>query len=266
MTFAAIVLVALATAVAVGPRPVVVRVRRALGESAPRRGARSSAVNTRHDPASEAGAIDLPAIGSRSPLSGARPRAMASIVAAAAIALFVSAPAVVVIAPAVAAGTWWLLGRAEPAEQARYRRRLDIEVPLAAELLAAALAAGCPVGGAVSMVGRSMGGPLGAALCRCAAAAGVGSDPVQVWAPLRAEPALVPLARALEAAVARGTSPVPALQRIAEDTRLAARWAAQGRARALGARAAAPLGLCFLPAFVLLAVVPLVATSGAGLF
>jgi hypothetical protein len=52
------------------------------------------------------------------------------------------------------------------------------------------------------------------------------------------------------------------LQRVAEDARDAARWDAQARARALGARAAAPLGLCFLPAFVLVGIVPVVAGVG----
>lgn len=260
MTMLAIAMIALAAAVAVGPRAAVGRVRRALPPPPSRHGVRDSAVAGGRAPSTASG----PATGSV--MSGARSRAAASALSGLAIALFVSGPAVVLAVPTVVTATWWLLGRAEPAARARERQRLDIEVPLAAELLAAAIAAGCPVVGAVGVVGRSMGGPLGTALGRCAAAAEVGSDPAQVWAPLRAEPALVPVARALAAAIARGTSPVPALQRIAEDSRLAARWAAQGRARALGARAAAPLGLCFLPAFVLLAVVPLVATSGAGLF
>lgn len=199
-------------------------------------------------------------------MSGGRARALAAALAGIAVALFVTGPAMILAVPAVVMATWWLLGRTEPSARARDRRRLEIELPLAAELLAAALTAGCSVTTAVSVVGRALGGPVGTALSRSAAAAGVGSDLDRVWAPLRAEPALVPLARALDASVARGTSPVPALQRIAEDARLAARWAAQGRARSLGARAAAPLGLCFLPAFVLLAVVPLVVTSGAGIF
>jgi hypothetical protein len=52
------------------------------------------------------------------------------------------------------------------------------------------------------------------------------------------------------------------LERVAEDARDTARRAAEARARSLGARAAAPLGLCFLPAFVLVGVVPIVVTAG----
>lgn len=253
MTALAILLVALAAGCAVGTRPAVDRVRRALA------GAESS---PDHEPASNNS--DEPVSGSA--LSGRRSRALSSALAGVAVALFVPAPAMVVAVPVVAGGCWWLLGRAEPASRARERRRLDLDVPLAAELLAAAITAGCSVGDAVAVVGRALGGPAGRALRRSAAAAAVGSHPAAVWAPLRAESALIPLARALDAAVSRGTSPVPALQRIAEDARLDARWTAQGRARSLGARAAAPLGLCFLPAFVLLAVVPLVATTASDLF
>ncbi|PSL05416.1 hypothetical protein CLV30_104286 [Haloactinopolyspora alba] len=70
------------------------------------------------------------------------------------------------------------------------------------------------------------------------------------------------MARALVSTMSRGTSPVAALRRTAAEAREAARWAGEAKARSLGARAAAPLGLCFLPAFVLVGVVPMVATSG----
>jgi hypothetical protein len=79
---------------------------------------------------------------------------------------------------------------------------------------------------------------------------------------LAVDPAIRPLARALAATAARGTSPVPVLNRVAQDARDAARWEAESRARSVGARAAAPLGLCFLPAFVLVGIVPVVATAG----
>src|SRR5690625_3352647 len=256
MTVVAVLMIGLAATVAVGPRPEVARLRRILGTD--RRDE-----NGKDEKGSDgrAGGHD-----ESSRLGGRRARLWASALAGLAVALFVPFPLALVAMPLVAAGTWWVLGRAEPAARARERRKLDIELPLAAELLAAALSAGSSIVGAVDIVGNALDGPLGRALRRCAASAAVGVRPEQVWAALRQEDSLVSLARVLDAAIVRGTSPVPALHRIAEDARMAARWSAQGRARALGARAAAPLGLCFLPAFVLLAVVPLVATSGSGLF
>ncbi len=135
-------------------------------------------------------------------------------------------------------------------------------LPLAADLMTAALSAGCPPAAAAESVGAAIGGPLGRALIDAAAAASVGVEPDRAWSGLAAEPAVRPLARALTAAMTRGTSPSPVLERVAADARDAARWAGEARARSLGARAAAPLGLCFLPAFVLVGVVPIIATSG----
>lgn len=257
MTVVAALVIGLAATIVVGPRPAVARLRRILGTgrwdgSGSERGQSSHGSKDGDD--------------GEGRLSGRRARQLASAFAGVAVALFVPFPMAVVAIPVVAAGAWWVLGRAEPAARARKRRQLAIELPLAAELLAAALSAGCSIAGAVDVVGHALDGPLGRALRRCAASAAVGVRPEQMWAALRDEDGLVSLARVLDAAIVRGTSPVPALHRIAEDARLAARWSAQGRARALGARAAAPLGLCFLPAFVLLAVVPLVATSGSDLF
>ncbi|MGH8825880.1 MAG: type II secretion system F family protein, partial [Jiangellaceae bacterium] len=100
------------------------------------------------------------------------------------------------------------------------------------------------------------------ALVAAAAAARVGADPSSAWVNLADDPALGTLARALAGAGTHGASPVAMLERVAADARDAARWEAQARARALGARAAAPLGLCFLPAFVLVGIVPVVAGAG----
>lgn len=56
-----------------------------------------------------------------------------------------------------------------------------------------------------------------------------------------------------------GAALAPSLSRLARDQRRVARSAAAARARAAGIRALAPLGLCFLPAFILLGVVPAIA-------
>jgi hypothetical protein len=49
--------------------------------------------------------------------------------------------------------------------------------------------------------------------------------------------------------------------RLAEDLRRRDRADVESRARSVGVKAALPLGLCLLPAFVLVGVVPLVAGS-----
>ena len=49
------------------------------------------------------------------------------------------------------------------------------------------------------------------------------------------------------------------MERLAGDLARRARADAEDRARAVGVKAALPLGLCLLPAFVLVGIVPLVA-------
>ncbi|MFD0891079.1 type II secretion system F family protein, partial [Streptosporangium algeriense] len=49
------------------------------------------------------------------------------------------------------------------------------------------------------------------------------------------------------------------LTRLADDARQEARSAASAAALRVGVQAVAPLGLCFLPAFVCLGIVPVVA-------
>lgn len=161
---------------------------------------------------------------------------------------------------AVGVTAWIGLSRLEPAAVLRRRQHVAAAVPLAAELLAAAVAAGAPPDRAAEAVGGAIGGPLGEELVAAAAAARMGADPPTAWAGLLADPAARSLGRALLRSAARGTSPVGALERASRDARDAARWAAEARARSVGARAAAPLGLCFLPAFILVGIVPLVAT------
>jgi Flp pilus assembly protein TadB len=168
--------------------------------------------------------------------------------------------------PAVGAGlgslAWLTLRRLESAADVRAREARTQTIPLAAQLLATAVAAGSPPVEATEVVADALGGPLGATLRAAAASARIGADPASDELTLAADPALRPLARALAGAMTRGVSPVNVLDRVAHDARATARWAAEARARSLGARAAAPLGLCFLPAFVLVGIVPVVATAG----
>ncbi len=245
-TLAAVVCAALAAGALPGPSPTAARLRRALGRSpAPPRSGRAG-----------------PGAATTGVLSSARARALVAALGAVGVLAVVGGFAGVVVAAFVGVATWVGLSRLEPPGLVRDRERAVAAVPLTADLLAAALGAGCPPVVAVAAVAEAVGGPLGSALRTAAATARIGADPTRAWAAMAADPGLRPLARALAAATGRGTSPVPVLQRVADDARDTARRAAEARARSLGARAAAPLGLCFLPAFVLVGVVPIVVTAG----
>ncbi len=251
MSVAAALCAALAVVVGLAPAPGPTRLRSVLG-------ARS--VSARGAADQRAGSVPANWPTSR------RGRALAAGSAAVAGVTLLGWPVGAVLGAGLGVATWFWLPRLEPRARVRGREHVAGMLPLAADLLAAAVTAGCPPVVAAEAVGAAIGGPLGRALVDAAAAASVGADPARAWAPITAEPTVRPLARSLESALTKGTSPGPALRRAAADAREATRRAGEARARALGARAAAPLGLCFLPAFVLLGVVPIVVTSGAALF
>ena len=70
-----------------------------------------------------------------------------------------------------------------------------------------------------------------------------------------------PLMAAIRSAAFDGTPLLPALERVAAETRLLRRRQAEHDARRLPVQLLLPLVLCVLPAFVLLAVVPLIVAS-----
>lgn len=151
-------------------------------------------------------------------------------------------------------------GRLARAEERRRRSRLIADLPLAIDLLAACLRGGTPWGEAVEAVAGAVGGPLGEDLHGVAVQIRLGADPEAVWLSLAAEPALASFARTAIRAVQSGAAPAGPLARLARDQRRTARTAAAARARTAGIMSLAPLGACFLPGFVLLGVVPAIAS------
>jgi pilus assembly protein TadC len=155
-----------------------------------------------------------------------------------------------------------LLSRLEPRAVRDQQERLLADLPLLLDLLAACLAGGAPPTAAATAVAAALPGPAGDRLHAVAAALAVGSPPAEAWSTLAggaADDPLSPAARAL-ARAAEGGAPVAAtVSRVAADARAEARARGEQAARRVGVRAVAPLGLCFLPAFVLLGIVPVVA-------
>jgi pilus assembly protein TadC len=168
-----------------------------------------------------------------------------------------------VVGAAVAAAVVALARRREPVEARRRRERLIADLPFAAEMLAACLRAGQPTRAAVEAVAEAMGGPLGETLAAVGGRLMLGADPEEAWAVAAAEPALAPLARAMTRAALSGAPVADFLARLAADARQEARALSAAAARKVGVHAVAPLGLCFLPAFVCLGIVPVVAGLAA---
>ncbi|MDN3296165.1 type II secretion system F family protein [Streptomyces ficellus] len=131
-------------------------------------------------------------------------------------------------------------------------------LPLAADLLAACLSAGAAPREAAEAVGESLGGPVGDRLARAAAELRLGGEPAEAWGRFGEIPGARPLARCLERASASGAPAADAVSRLAAGLR--AEQARQATARAQRAQVliTAPVGLCFLPAFLAVGVAPVV--------
>lgn len=138
-------------------------------------------------------------------------------------------------------------------------------LPLAADLLAACAASGAGPGAAAEAVGRSLGGPLGERLARTAAELRLGGEPAEVWGRFGAIPGAEGLARCMERAGSSGAPAAEAVARHATALRATRARVAAARARRAQVLISAPVGLCFLPAFLAVGVAPVVIGLAAGL-
>ncbi|MEU6668658.1 type II secretion system F family protein [Streptomyces sp. NPDC046727] len=138
------------------------------------------------------------------------------------------------------------------------------QLPLAADLLAACIAAGAGPVIAAQAVGEALGGPVGQALARGAAEVRLGGAPADAWRNLALLPGAGVLARLLERADESGLPAAGPVARLASDAR--ADWArtATARARRAAVLISAPVGLCFLPAFIAVGVLPVVIGLAGG--
>ncbi|HYJ71353.1 MAG TPA: type II secretion system F family protein [Actinomycetota bacterium] len=160
----------------------------------------------------------------------------------------------------VAAGVVWVvLGRAEtPAQRAR-RVRVRTELPHVVGLLAAAVRGGLPPADALALVCVALPGPAADSLATLPPRIALGVDPAEAWRVLETDPGLAPLGRTLARSARTGEPIADALDRLGAELAARARADAEDAARRVGVRAAVPLGLCLLPAFLLIGIVPVVA-------
>ncbi|MEW2587490.1 type II secretion system F family protein [Streptomyces virginiae] len=145
------------------------------------------------------------------------------------------------------------------------QREAERQLPFAADLLAACLAAGAGPVEAAEVVGESLGGPVGERLASAGAELRLGGEPGSGWGRLAEIPGARALADCLERAARTGAPAAEPMSRLASGLR-------EERARRAGARAqraavlvTAPVGLCFLPAFLSIGVAPVVIGMASGL-
>jgi pilus assembly protein TadC len=148
---------------------------------------------------------------------------------------------------------------AEPGDVRRARRQAARDLPALVELLAATLRSGASPGDGLGIVCDALPGPVADRLAGVRAGLALGVAPAEAWTALAGDPVLAPLGRALARAETTGASVVTTVERLADELEERELAVAEDRARAVGVRAAVPLGLCLLPAFIVLGIVPTVA-------
>jgi pilus assembly protein TadC len=197
---------------------------------------------------------DRPAIGRPLPAWAWRPVAGAAF--GAVLAGHGLAAAVLAVAAGALAGPARRATRRTAAERARAVRDLT----RAADLLGVCLEAGSTLPDALRTVADVLpeAGSVAARLRSAAALLQVGGDPADVAADGPGDDPARRLLRTVARAARTGAALTEALRDLADEERDRARWAALERARRAGVRAVGPLAACFLPAFVLVGVVPVV--------
>ncbi|USR79313.1 type II secretion system F family protein [Arcanobacterium pinnipediorum] len=138
------------------------------------------------------------------------------------------------------------------------------------DVAAAALLSGSSLPDTLRMLGKSLGGSkVGAGgysadkLHETANMLVMGATWDEAW---RDVEGFELLARTLQPAWVDGVAPVPLLERAARTLQLTRVRRAKESAGRLGAALVMPLGLCFLPAFIIVGVVPIVAGLATSLW
>ena len=153
------------------------------------------------------------------------------------------------------------LGWVEPARSRRRRRQLLMDAPQALELLASCLAAGLPLRAATAAVVSVHTGPVREDLSTVLRMIDLGVSDVDAWRTLCPHPELGSAAVDLARSAQWGTMLVETLNHHARAARLRRQAALQVAARAVGVRSVLPLMMCFLPAFLLIGIVPAVVSA-----
>src|SRR5690606_16324875 len=182
------------------------------------------------------------------------------------------AAGLVAVAVGLVAGGWWgvplavvtgltvdrVLRRLESPESRARRKREAADLPLCADLLAVALRGGIPVARAAAAVAEALPGSLGERLGRVARLLQLGASPAEAWRELAPVAGADRLIRTAVRSAEHGAALSGALSRLADDLRADQAASAEATARRAGVLIVLPLGLCFLPAFVLAGLVPVI--------
>jgi Flp pilus assembly protein TadB len=158
-----------------------------------------------------------------------------------------------------------VLGRFERGADRDRDLVVRLQAPSALDAIAACLEAGLPLRRATEVVAGLSPPAMAALLGRVVQGIGVGLSDAEAWSALGDDAVFGLVARDVARAADWGTAVGDLLTGHADQLRRDLEADAKTRARAVGVRTALPLGLCYLPAFFLLGLVPMIASGVAGL-
>ncbi len=152
------------------------------------------------------------------------------------------------------------LGRHVPARAPQERRPDPLAIAASFDVFAVCLTAGMPVASAAAATAPASPPQLAALLARAADLLALGADPPTAWSSTgtldRHFESLLRLARR---SAASGATLADGIAELAVSVRQEAADSARAAAERASVLIAGPLGLCYLPAFVCLGIVPVVA-------
>jgi pilus assembly protein TadC len=183
---------------------------------------------------------------------------LAAVAAGGAAALLAGGVPGVIVGPLVGFAGYRWLSRQPSREDAARELRVADDLPFAADLLAAALRAGAAPDVAARCTAAALGGPFGERLARVERALSLGASAEEAWSYLGAAEGTRRIVLAAVRSQHSGAAFAGALQRVADDVRADRLIAADAAGRRAGVLIVLPLGLCFLPAFVLAGLVPVI--------
>lgn len=195
-----------------------------------------------------------------SPRRRGRPAGPVVRFAASAIAVAATTTLLGMVAGAVVlGGAFWLWWRGARARVAPARLPVTTDLPVLIGLIGSGIRAGATLPACLAAVSEAARGPLGEELAAVAERLRLGAEPASAWHLSALPDPLVAVGRDLARAADTGAPVADLLDRHVSDLRRSLRARATARVERLGVLVVAPLGLCFLPAFVLIGLVPMAA-------
>jgi pilus assembly protein TadC len=174
--------------------------------------------------------------------------------------------AILAVAPVIACAIWVILGRLEPSTIRQQRLKTLNALPQAFDLIRACIRAGQPLRQAAQTVAQVVGSPVSELLGAVTNAISVGMSDAQAWEVLIDDPVMGPVARDMVRSTAWGTAMTDLLTHHSAHLRRRGLAERLALAKAVGVKSALPLGICYVPAFILIGVVPVIAGGVSGLF